>query len=112
LFPAIHTELQNSDVAGSGLDWVLVQPVHLTDGSEDVMPFTSTAGEIAQNKVTRNSVGRLLAQARAHTRSDRGKLADAAHAVGRARSARRSALTTATVSFGMAKLRHSGFCAD
>jgi putative NADH-flavin reductase len=59
----VDTERQNSDVAGSGLDWVLVQPVHLTDGAEDAMPFISTQGEIGELKVTRNSVGRLLAQA-------------------------------------------------
>jgi hypothetical protein len=57
------TELQNSDVARSGLDWVLVQPVHLTDGADDAMPFVSTAGEIGKLEVTRNSVGRLLARA-------------------------------------------------
>lgn len=59
----VDSELQNSDVAGSGLDWVLVQPVHLTDGAENDMPFISTQGEIGQLEVTRNSVGRLLAQA-------------------------------------------------
>ena len=59
----VDTERQNSDVAESGLDWVLVQPVHLTDGTDDAMPFTSTQGEIGELKVTRNSVGRLLARA-------------------------------------------------
>jgi len=59
----VDTELQNSDVADSGLDWVLVQPVHLTDGADDAMPFISTQGDVGALKVTRNSVGRLLAQA-------------------------------------------------
>ena len=57
------TELQESDVTASGLDWVVVQPVHLTDTLDDRMPFISTAGETAQMKVSRNSVGRFLAQA-------------------------------------------------
>jgi uncharacterized protein YbjT (DUF2867 family) len=57
------TELQNADVARSGLDWVLVQPVHLTDATEDAMPFTSVAGDIGELKVSRRAVGRFLAHA-------------------------------------------------
>jgi hypothetical protein len=57
------TEKQNQDVAESGLEWVIVQPVHLTDGAEDEMPFISTAGETGKMKVSRNSVGRFLASA-------------------------------------------------
>jgi uncharacterized protein YbjT (DUF2867 family) len=57
------TEVQNSVVADSGLDWTLVQPVHLTDGSDDAQPFVSATGEVGSLKVTRNSVGRVLAQA-------------------------------------------------
>ena len=57
------TELQNADVAGSGLDWILVQPVHLTDAAEDAMPFTSLAGDVAALKVSRKAVGRFLAHA-------------------------------------------------
>jgi uncharacterized protein YbjT (DUF2867 family) len=57
------TERQNADVAASGLDWVLVQPVHLTDAFDDGMPFVSTAGETGVMKVSRNSVGRFLARA-------------------------------------------------
>ena len=57
------TEVQNADVTASGLEWVLVQPVHLTDTFDDRMPFISTHGETALLKVSRNSVGRFLAQA-------------------------------------------------
>ena len=52
-----------ADVAASGLDWILVQPVHLTDGAEDDMPFVSTEGDTGKMKVSRNSVGHFLAQA-------------------------------------------------
>jgi hypothetical protein len=57
------TEKQNSDVAESGLDWIIVQPVHLTDGADDDMPFVSTSGETGKLKVSRRSVGRFLARA-------------------------------------------------
>jgi hypothetical protein len=57
------TETQNSEVAASGLDWVIVQPVHLTDDADDAPPFVSTAGETATTKVSRKSVGRFLAEA-------------------------------------------------
>jgi putative NADH-flavin reductase len=55
------TEKQETDVLGSGLDWVIVQPVHLTDAADSDMPFVSTAGETLKLKVSRNSVGRFLA---------------------------------------------------
>jgi nucleoside-diphosphate-sugar epimerase len=57
------TELQNAEVAASDLDWVLAQPVHLTDGEEDTMPFLSTEGDTCAMKVSRRSVGRFLADA-------------------------------------------------
>ena len=57
------TEKQNTDVSESELDWVIVQPVHLTDGAEQDMPFISTEGETAKMKVSRQSVGRFLAHA-------------------------------------------------
>jgi putative NADH-flavin reductase len=57
------TELQNAEVAASGLDWVLVQPVHLTDDADESVPFVSTAGEVRRLKVSRKSVGRFLADA-------------------------------------------------
>jgi NAD(P)H-binding len=57
------TELQNSAVAASGLEWILVQPVHLTDDADDSWPQLSVAGEIERRQVSRGSVGRFLAQA-------------------------------------------------
>lgn len=57
------TEVQNEEVSASGLDWVIAQPVHLTDGAEDDLPFISTKGETAKMKVSRNSVARFLADA-------------------------------------------------
>jgi uncharacterized protein YbjT (DUF2867 family) len=57
------TERQNQQVQESGLEWVIVQPVHLTDAADDEMPFISTEGETAKMKVSRNSVGRFLASA-------------------------------------------------
>ena len=57
------TEQQNQDVASSELDWVIVQPVHLTDEGTSDMPFVSTDGKINQNKISRDSVGRFLASA-------------------------------------------------
>jgi uncharacterized protein YbjT (DUF2867 family) len=57
------TEQQYRDVAASGLDWVLVQPVHLTDGAEAELPFASTSGQTELLKVSRKSVARFLALA-------------------------------------------------
>jgi nucleoside-diphosphate-sugar epimerase len=57
------TEKQEELVRASGLDWVIVQPVHLTDGKEDEMPAYSTDGQVVLKKVSRNSVGRFLAEA-------------------------------------------------
>lgn len=57
------TETQYRDVAASGLDWVLVQPVHLTDAEEADAPFASTSGETQRLKVSRKSVARFLATA-------------------------------------------------
>lgn len=57
------TEIQNQMVIESGLDWVLVQPVHLTNGPESDAPFISTHGETGKMSVSRQSVGRFLAEA-------------------------------------------------
>ncbi len=57
------TEKQNRDVKESGLEWVIVQPVHLTDAADDELPFVSTEGETGTMKVSRSSVGRFLASA-------------------------------------------------
>jgi uncharacterized protein YbjT (DUF2867 family) len=57
------TEVQNELVHGSGLDWVIAQPVHLTDDAQDAMPFVSITGETGKMKVSRNSVARFLTSA-------------------------------------------------
>ena len=57
------TELQEADVIASGLDWTLVQPVHLTDAGEDSTPFASSSGDTGKQSVSRKSVGRFLAGA-------------------------------------------------
>jgi hypothetical protein len=57
------TEAQEAIVTASGLDWVLVQPVHLTDDADDAMPFVSGDGETRRMKVSRAAVGRVLDRA-------------------------------------------------
>ncbi|MFS8478880.1 MAG: NAD(P)-binding oxidoreductase [Micromonosporaceae bacterium] len=57
------TERQEREVRESGLDWVLVQPVNLTDHPHPGLPFISTSGEIRGLKVPRACVGRFLVRA-------------------------------------------------
>ena len=57
------TEAQEIEVRESDLDWVLAQPVHLTDDDADAMPFASLDGEVRQWQVSRGSVARFLASA-------------------------------------------------
>lgn len=57
------TEVQELDVRGSGVDWVLAQPVHLTDDAGDSAPFASDSGEVREWKVSRRNVARFLARA-------------------------------------------------
>ncbi|MGD8608689.1 MAG: SDR family oxidoreductase [Myxococcales bacterium] len=57
------TEVQEIDVRQSGLDWVLAQPVHLTDEQSDQMPFASPEGEVREWKIPRRGVAQFLAQA-------------------------------------------------
>ena len=57
------TELQEADVTASGLDWVVVQPVHLTDADDDRAPRVTSDGTLGTSTVSRRSVGRVLAQA-------------------------------------------------
>jgi hypothetical protein len=57
------TEQQEREVRASGLDWVLAQPVNLTDAVLDDAPFVSTQGDTRSMKVARRQVGRLLAEA-------------------------------------------------
>ena len=56
---ADHVE-QERAVRASGLDWTIVQPVHLSDDPAGEA-FVSATGEVAINKVTRTSVARVLA---------------------------------------------------
>ena len=57
------TEIQNEAVVTSDLDWVIAQPVHLTDDAQDSMPLLSAEGETGKMKVSRSSVARFLSQA-------------------------------------------------
>lgn len=57
------TEVQELDVRDSGVDWVLAQPVHLTDDETDTEPFASDSGEVREWKISRRGVARFLAQA-------------------------------------------------
>jgi hypothetical protein len=55
------TEVQELEVRDSGVDWVLAQPVHLTDNDSDDMPFASPDGQVREWKISRRGVGRCLA---------------------------------------------------
>jgi hypothetical protein len=57
------TEVQELEVRDSGVDWVLAQPVHLTDDESDDMPFASAEGQVREWKISRKGVGRFLALA-------------------------------------------------
>lgn len=57
------TEQQEREVRASGLDWVIAQPVNLTDGVEREDPFASPDGEVRGMKVSRKRVGRFLVDA-------------------------------------------------
>jgi len=56
------TERQDGDVRASGLDWINVQPVNLTDDDLPGLPFASTSSEVRSIKVARARVGRFLAE--------------------------------------------------
>ena len=57
------TEVQELEVRDSGVEWVLAQPVHLTDDDSDEMPFASTDGQVGEWKISRKGVARFLARA-------------------------------------------------
>ena len=64
LAPQIQdTEVQEEVVRNSGLDWVLAQPVHLNDQSEDKEPFLSIDGTVREMQVSRKQVAKALAKA-------------------------------------------------
>ena len=57
------TEVQELEVRESDVDWVLAQPVHLTDDEDAEMPFASKDGDIQEWKISRKGVARFLAHA-------------------------------------------------
>lgn len=57
------TERQEEAVRESGLEWVLAQPVHLSDKDIEELPFTSTNGEVRKMEVARKQVAQVLARA-------------------------------------------------
>lgn len=57
------TERQEREIRASGLDWVIAQPVSLTDDPQAGLPFASPAGELGGMKVSRGCVARFLVQA-------------------------------------------------
>lgn len=64
LRPQIHdTGLQEQAVRGSALDWVLVQPVNLTDEATSAPALASTTGDFQRLTVSRRQVGEFLAEA-------------------------------------------------
>lgn len=58
---------QERVVRASGLDWVIVQPVHLTDDPAADAEFVSTTGEVASRALSYRALGRVLADAAADT---------------------------------------------
>lgn len=54
---------QEQDVRASGLDWVLVQPVGLTDAEAAGDVFASATGAVRSFQVPRRAVGHFLASA-------------------------------------------------
>jgi uncharacterized protein YbjT (DUF2867 family) len=57
----IDTEAQESEVRDSGLDWIIVQPVALSDGALDAAPYVSLNGDTRSMKVSRRQVGACIA---------------------------------------------------
>lgn len=55
------TEVQARELHASGLDWVEVQPVNLTDGDDEA--YLSTDGSFQERRVSRRAVARVLADA-------------------------------------------------
>lgn len=57
------TEIQARELHASGLDWVEVQPVYLTDAEDDGDAFVSSDGDRAGRQVSRRAVARVLVDA-------------------------------------------------
>lgn len=68
-------EVQERLVRDSGLDWVIVQPVALTNGEPKGEVFASPNGEARHNSVSRRDVGRFLAELTASQRFARQSVA-------------------------------------
>lgn len=62
------TERQERFVRASGLDWVIVQPVNLTDGAGEGDFFVSPDGEVRGMKISRKQVASFLADAAGSTK--------------------------------------------
>jgi uncharacterized protein YbjT (DUF2867 family) len=56
------TERQEQVVRASGLDWVIAQPVNLTDRPDMEEAFASPEGEVRGMQISRKRVGRFLAE--------------------------------------------------
>lgn len=59
----LDTEVQEQLVRASDLDWVLVEPVALTDGERDASVLASSEGEIKAMSVSRASVAHFIGDA-------------------------------------------------
>ena len=57
------TETQERAVRGSGLEWVIAQPVHLTDDASETPAVVSPQGHAQTWNVSRRQVARFLRQA-------------------------------------------------
>lgn len=57
------TEKQEGFIRASGLDWVIAQPVHLTDEPANGEVFLSPDGQVRKMKISRKQVARFLGDA-------------------------------------------------
>lgn len=85
------TGRQEDAVRASGLDWVLVQPVNLTDDAVSEPAFASSQGDYQSMKVSRQQVGEFLADAALSDQHVGTSVALSAHAPERTSTADRSA---------------------
>mgnify|MGYP000945830108 CR=1 FL=1 len=57
------TEVQEQLVRSSGLNWVIAQPVALTNDADDAAPFVSTQGVVRSMAISRRRVATFIADA-------------------------------------------------
>lgn len=69
------TERQEAAVRASGLDWVIVQPVHLTDRPATGATLVSTSNKVQTMRITRRQVASVLADAAEQSSSIRRTVA-------------------------------------